>query len=291
MKKLVILLSILFFVLVSFVSKSYSERSANDIKYLITLNKTLFVEGEEITINFKFTNEGPEADSLININDIKILKCLIIKDSHGNNSGYTGHVELKEKNIVLNPGEEFVISSPLKFYRAPAAVGMFFYFPKDTYNIKGYYNNGKTILESNEINFKVIAPFGAENEVFKEVLEINKINPIDSAEYMINRYDYLLKNYPTSVYTDEIFLNSIMQRRITLIKYDSTLIQDCLWFIEKNPNSKHIDFAINEAAEILFYKYGGKDAAIDFLLNLKNSYPNSEISNEVQKAISKFEYK
>jgi len=291
MKTLVIRLCVLFIVIASFVFKSYSERSISHIKYVITLNKTQFVEGEEIMINIKFINEGHETDSLININEIEILKGLFIKDSHGNNSDYTGPVELKEKNIVLNPREEFSISSPLKFYRAHAAVCLFRYFPKDTYNIKGYYNNGKTFLESNEINFKVIAPFGVENEVFREVLEINKISPIDSAQYIINRYDYLLKNHPSSLYIDEIFLNAIIQRRITSIKYDSTLIQDCLWFIEKNPNSKHIDFAINEAAEILYYKYGGKDAAINFLLNLKNSYPNSQISFEAQKSISKFENK
>lgn len=185
MKALVIRASLLIFIIISFVSKSYSENSDSNIKYLISLEKTQFIDGEDILINAKFINEGKEIDTLIHINDIEIIKDLLINDSNGNSSNYTGPVELKEENIILNPGEEYSISSPIKFYRAHRSVKLFRYFPSGTYTLKGFFDNGKAFLESNEIIFNVIASTGVDNEVFSELLKINKINPIDRVDILL----------------------------------------------------------------------------------------------------------
>lgn len=281
MKTLVIRIFFLFLLVILFVYSLNSENSKSGIQYIISLNKNQFIEGEDINLTVKFINASEQVDSLININESQIIKNLLINSPENQKQNYVGPVEGKTRNIILKPGEEYLITSNIRFYRGTTTVGLFNYFQESTYHIKGYYQLGKHSIESNELIFDVISPPEAEKKVLSEILRLNKEcskeKYQDSLAVTIDEYDYLIKTNPTSIYLDEVFINVTLKKRISGIKYDSTLIEDCLWFIENRPNSPNLDFVINEAAELIYLKYGGKDKVIAFLEELQNKYPSSKI--------------
>jgi len=292
MKKLRITVTILFFFNIFFVYQAFSGTKHN-IEYRITFPKNIFIEGEDMILNMTFKNIGSKVDSLIKISGADLLKNLIFSDEKGDNSTYQGAVNSKDTTIVLKPNQDYTLSENIRWTRGYEHVGLFSYIPEGNYRVKGVFKNGKTNIGSNEILFRVIAPTGTEKEVFDGFIRINKLemNKDSKTENIINDLTLLFKKYPESIYSDQIFLKNIIIRNITGIKHDSTFIEDCLWYIQKKPDSKILDLALDLSARVIQQKYGGNEKVREFLTALKEKYPNSRIFIESNKILQSKKYK
>ncbi len=295
MKTLAFRILFLFLPQILFITKLNAEESKSDIKYIISLNKKQFIEGEEIILSMKFVNIGKQIDSIVNFSEPVAIQGLLIKDSENQKSRYTGPIGSPSKTFVLKPGEEYLFTSNLEFDRGTISEGVFVYFPKAVYTIKGQYQDKKYLIESNELIFEVVVPEEPEISVFNAYRRLQSIAPSelshDSLRWLIAQFEDLIKRNPSSMYLDKMFENVVIKKLVSDSFYDSTIIDDCMWLLENRPDSKIIDFAINQAVEIIYYREGGKGKANIFFNNLKNKYPNSRISGISEKLREDPKYK
>lgn len=268
----------------SFADSKYHSKilKVNAIEVEINLDKSLYLEGEMITLNIIFKNISNNYITIENFNDNFVNTNILITTSEEKQLNYLGIIStyIGKTNYEFKPNEEKSFSIDLldnfatvyTRYQAGSINGKLM---PDRYTIKYLKQiSDEEILKSNILTFIIVKPqgtysialFDLENIYATDVkLDFNKKAEL----YRDYFYKYLNSNYSDQAFKLMIFLKSATKN------FNHQTIDDCILFINKKPNS----IVTKEVIEgITFYlKTENENDKLRIILNqiLKN-YPNTK---------------
>jgi hypothetical protein len=295
MKKLIFLFpAIILIMIFQFIGSETKSSGKPGFNIHISTNKNTYVEGEYVDIRYEITNNKPNLDSLLDLNEGTFLEKTEIKDERnvikkyekGEGYPYTPrYTKFKQGETKIFEFKD--INSGKGFE------GCFFsYFPSGKYTIKTvlFELSGLPII-SNSITFSVQKPEGEEYFAFEEVksfedfyLSSNKT--IDSIPNFIDRSISFLYKYPKSMYTPRVIINFDFNRNMFDYKYDDSYISDIEFFISNNPSEPSIYGLLNSIVDIKLRKDKvSKSEAISFLQKMKTKFNNDILNNYIDQVI------
>lgn len=316
MKKIIIILFLIFFFklipnqlyVISCVNTSilplktflgFSTNSSNII-ISITTNKNTYFELEPVWLSINIRNESERIDSVDIADDVDLLSNLLV--TYNKNFQINYHylsIEHLPSYIKIIPGQEKQYNIEIlngygnreienQVNYAPIS-----YFIEGNYNIQSHLNFSNGIIYSNITSFKVIKPDSSELHTFKNILNIYETDTNNQNNHKNEAVELkkIINDHSQSVYVEQAFyyyVVTIVQNKQLLEK---GFIDDCLSFFDIHPNS-YYNYDILRLSLRPFVKINGKSKTLvkEYLVNLKEKYPNTEISKAADIFLNKKSY-
>lgn len=263
--------------------------SDKNISLKISMEKTTYVEDEDIFLNFSIKNSGSSIDSLRKLGS-KLTQGIVLKDSKGKSSYFKGIdiLTADDPYYKMQPGEERSYETELIDHYGTRSnnvliIGTHYDLPAGEYTVqivctKNDY--GKNI-RSNVLAFSVIAPHDSENTALYELKQIYQLPPTNE---QLNRYRDFSYKYPESIYMDKSFNYYVALTDGKSLNQVKDVIEDCKWFVKRKPNSHYAERSLNVCHDyIVASNYVGKDDFNEFLDFVKQTYPNTRASKTATK--------
>lgn len=268
----------------SFAESKYHSKilKVNAIEVEINLDKSLYLEGEMITLNIIFKNVSNDYISIENFNDNFVNTNILISTSEEKKLNYLGIIStyLGKTNYEFKPNEEISFSIDLldnfgTIYTRYQVGGINGKLMSDKYTIKYIKHiSDEVILKSNILTFNIVKPQGTDSIALFDLENIYatdvKLDFNKKAElYRDYFYKYLNSNYSDQAFKLMIFLKSATKN------FNHQTIDDCILFINKKPNS----IVTKEVIEgITFYlKTENENDKLRIILNqISKNYPNTK---------------
>jgi hypothetical protein len=195
------------------------ENLSSKLKYEISLDKNVYIEGEDIYLTLKITNISNKIDSIYDWNHYA-RENLEITNEQGTSAHYnliTSHSVRFIKYLILYPNEPVIeyinISGHFEFKQNKNISFLSHYFESGDYHIIGKLRFNDEDIISNELRFSVIMPPDSEKIPFTKRNEIGTCEDLSffNNEFKQKGYSLVdsaitfLLNYPKSVYVFPIY--------------------------------------------------------------------------------------
>jgi hypothetical protein len=267
--------------------------NASNFDMIISMNKKNYLSLEPIWVTIKIKNNSSHIDSLENLNDVELLKQLILKSTKGERIQYHGLIAFYAFSVwtKFSPNEELTYDIEINngygnvTIDKPIAHSTNAYFDQGEYTISSYFYQGINPFNSNQLSFMVNVPVGTEAEVFNQLVDIYKkhgekvTNYSKKADELKNLYD----KYPQSIYSEQIFNHYSGIMAFNMSNLTASFLDDCITFFQKHPDSYYSHKILRNCIRA-FVKINGKDKTklISFLENIKQQFPSSKISENAE---------
>src|SRR4030095_10439239 len=266
----------------------------NKITADISIDKTEYLERENIVLVMKFKNTSDEEVIVKNFDGNFIHSNIVIKNSGGAQAQYGGLIfsgtgvsrdtfligEEKEYRIFLL--DNYSMKTVDSYFPSGSVPGL---FEAGYYSLqfKGTVDDNQT-LESNTINFTVTKPDGKERDALHSLMKIYKMGFKDGWANKVAKYREFIYANPESAYMEQAFMNMATLVIFTNAGYEN-IFEDSKWFIDKKPNSNVIDYAIHGAEKYLEVNLNDSNQLKNYLNEIVKSYPETRASDLAEKIL------
>jgi hypothetical protein len=294
MKK-VLFYSILVFVLVVLVGifsyKVLKNKTSSDLVLTVSVEKDIFILGEDIDVTYTIENKGKEIDTVINFDEWTLCTNTRISSDKSGSAPYGDEGPMVASSSKINPGEKFSTKSKINFFRGSEGSPRFSYFPIGNYTIRGMCEDKhKHKIESKKIGFKIVSPTGNDLKAFEDFkyftnyyneLEKRIMTKEDNMILLDKTLEFLYK-YPTSPYTGKLLEQSRYNRKYGKYKYDESMLKDIEFYISNNPYSYYNRGLLFDIVSFFQYEKKGKEKTIEYLNKLSGDIKSSKLDSQIQ---------
>ena len=274
------------------------ENLSSKIKYEISLDKSVYIEGEDIYLTLKITNMSNKIDSVDDWSHYARENLEIT-----NERGTPAHYDLvvyydasSIKYLILNPNESSIenlnINGHFEFKENKNISILSHYFESGDYHIIGKLKFNDENIISNELKFSVIIPPDSEKIPF---IKRNEIGTCEDLSFLNNEFKQksyslvdsaitFLLNYPKSVYVFPVYNFYFSLSQVINYKWDERLylISKIIFDHPENMQSMLNLRNIIPYAEMIF---NDEKVGYRILDSLKTALNNPKLSDAIDKII------
>lgn len=269
------------------------QKKVNNEKSVFSINmypeKPQFTEGEEVVIYATIKNNSNHKDSLLNLNELEILKNTQIWNAENKDIPPPDLIACPTPMVytVFQSGESKVIQMDVDL-KAKTQGYFLEYYSAGTYNvIVDFEDLNKKHIVSDNFSFTVVKPHGSEVEELNEMLllfssyYISK-NPQKGIDESIN---YLYK-YPQSIYLFKVLREFGIIRQISGYRFDEQYIEDLKYYLKNNisdKKSKQFIYGIHG----IIVRLKNKEEAMKYLENYRDECSDEVLKNNIDEIINR----
>lgn len=276
-------------------SGSLKFKKKGNLEVEISLAKDTFLVSEMIIVNLKIKNTGNSTVFMKKINDNFINNNFIIKNSSGIKARFIGVTSTYIGWVLdtLKQGEERTYNSFLLYnyttintkHSSARINGV---IEAGKYRIVFLRNDEGEDLNSNTLESNVIEPKGIEQIAYNELLEIYNFDPKLDYGKKAGKYREFVFKYSSSVYMPQVF-DLFLNLQIVTRFFNEQTVEDCKWFINKNPNSDYLYLPI--VGPFLYYQKRNSDGYNNYLNEIISKHPNTKAASVANEELQKTKLK
>lgn len=271
-------MKITLFLLVIIFSPAFLYSQTENLRATITLNKSEYLEGEEVWVSVTIRNVGSKPDSLFNLSEEYILRDIGVINGKGKAAEYKGMISEPRRPhyTIFMQGDSIGYSEPIQSdygnekekSNEKFAGGNF--FTEDEYYVKFW---------GNSVKFVVKKPTGYESDARKELMSLYNANtPRTEIDKKLKTYrDFAFRNIK-SVYAERAFYDYCAGKVLSgeqILLLDEEFIGDCQWFKDNFPNSYYSGEIIWDEAYSIAKVRNNKYMVKNFLEGIIENHPNT----------------